>query len=111
MTALGEWIRSEECLAVEFRVNARRGQDIFRSNLKQIESHCRVTGLRSIRHLRASHIKPWRKSDDEGALIPSPKLEPEVLTSWRIEPPINPEPFVDPQVEYLEYYREFIFQS
>jgi hypothetical protein len=121
-------------------VNARRGQGIFRSNLEQIESHCRVTGLRSIRHLRASHIKPWRKSDDnekidghnglllsphvdhlfdrgwvkfnnEGVLIPSTKLEPEVLTSWRIEPPIDPAPFVGGQVEYLEYHREFVFQS
>jgi len=121
-------------------INARRGQGLFRSNLEQIENHCRVTGLRSMRHLRASHIKPWRESEDlekidghnglllsphvdhlfdrgwikfsdEGALIPSPKLEPEVLTSWRIEPPIDPAPFVDRQVDYLEYHREFIFQS
>jgi len=125
---------------VQQLVNARRGQGIFRLNLERIETQCRITGLRSVRHLRASHIKPWRVSDDsekidghnglllsphcdhlfdrgwvtfsnEGALIPSASLEPEVLISWRIEPPAAPKAFVDKQIEYLEYHREAVFRS
>lgn len=121
-------------------IKARRGQGIYRSNLEQIEKCCRITGLRSVRHLRASHIKPWRVSDDaekidghnglllsphcdhlfdrgwvmftdDGHLVPSPRLETEVLTAWRIEPPAKSEPFLPKQVEYLEYHREFVFKN
>lgn len=127
-------------LEVQQLVNARRGQGLFRSNLERIEDHCRVTGLRSIQHLRASHIKPWRVSDDlekvdghnglllsphcdhlfdrgwvmfldDGVMVPSPHLEPEVLTSWRIEPPVKPKPFLARQIEYLEYHRESVFRK
>ena len=45
-------------------VKSRRGQGVFRDNVIQIEKYCRVTGVRAIEHLRASHIKPWAKSDD-----------------------------------------------
>lgn len=124
---------------VDQLVKARRGQGVFRSNLEQIEKECRITGLRSIQHLRASHIKPWRASDDfekvdghnglllsphcdhlfdrgwvmfddDGRLIPSDCLDQEVLTAWRIEPPAQPKPFLPKQIEYLEYHRELIFQ-
>ena len=120
-------------------VMARRGQGRYRSNLELIEKSCRVTGLRDLKHLRASHIKPWRVSDDrekldgynglllsphvdhlfdrgwvlfenDGHLVPSPKLNPSVLQSWRIEPDRNGQPFVPQQIEYLEYHRESIFQ-
>ena len=116
---------------------ARRGQGRYRSNLELIEKSCRVTGLRDLMHLRASHIKPWRVSDDiekldgynglllsphvdhlfdrgwvlfenDGYLVPSPKLNPSVLQSWRIEPDRNGQPFVPQQIEYLEYHRECI---
>lgn len=49
-------------------VNARIGQGIFRKNLEQIESGCRVTGVSDRRLLRASHIKPWRVSDNRERL-------------------------------------------
>jgi putative restriction endonuclease len=39
---------------------ARRGQDIFRFNVCQIESRCRLTGIANPTLLTASHIKPWR---------------------------------------------------
>jgi hypothetical protein len=42
--------------------------------------------------------------------VPSPKLNPSVLQSWRIEPDRNGQPFVPQQIEYLEYHRESIFQ-
>jgi hypothetical protein len=45
-------------------VTSRRGQGVFRHNVEQIEKSCRVTGLRDLQHLRASHIKPWKASDD-----------------------------------------------
>ena len=121
-------------------IKARRGQGRFRENLERIETSCRVTGLQDLKHLRASHIKPWRASDDvekvdgnnglllsphvdhlfdrgwilfqdDGRLVPSPKLDLVVLQSWRIEPDRNLKPFLSKQIEYLEYHREFIYQS
>lgn len=121
-------------------VMARRGQGVFRSNVEQIETSCRITGLRVLRHLRASHIKPWRDSDDsekvdgynglmlsphvdhlfdrgwirfedDGTFVPSQKLEEAVLKSWRIEQPRDPVPFVPRQIDYLIYHREFMFQK
>jgi len=52
-------------LETEQLVKSRRGQGIFRSNVKHFESACRVTGLRQTAHLVASHIKPWRKCTDD----------------------------------------------
>jgi hypothetical protein len=43
-------------------VLARRGQGVFKYNVRLIESGCRLTGVRDQRHLRASHIKPWNVS-------------------------------------------------
>ncbi len=37
---------------------SRRGQGIFRNNVRLVENHCRITGVTNIKHLRASHIKP-----------------------------------------------------
>jgi len=127
-------------LEVKQLIKARRGQGVYRTNLEQIEKCCRITGLRSVRHLRASHIKPWRVSNDDekidghnglllsphcdhlfdrgwvtftrdGHMVPSPRLEPEVLTAWRIEPPARPSAFLARQAEYLEYHREFVFKE
>ena len=41
-------------------VKARKGQGVFRRNVEQLESCCRVTGLEDKRLLIASHVKPWR---------------------------------------------------
>lgn len=41
-------------------VTARRGQGIFRENVRAIEPVCRVTGVANPWLLIASHIKPWR---------------------------------------------------
>ena len=120
-------------------VLARRGQGVFRHNVELIEKSCRVTGLQDVQHLKASHIKPWRSSnddekidgnnglllsphvdhlfdrgwilfDDDGVLVPSPKLDLLVLQSWRIEPDRLSRPFLPRQREYLEYHREFVFK-
>lgn len=47
---------------------SRRGQGIFKANVRLIENRCRITGVTNIRHLRASHIKPWSASTKEEKL-------------------------------------------
>jgi len=44
-------------------VLARRGQGIFKENVRKLERRCRITGVDRLEHLRASHIRPWRDSD------------------------------------------------
>jgi putative restriction endonuclease len=48
-------------------ISARRGQGVFRNNLENVESACRLTGVTNPSLLIASHIKPWRacKSAEE----------------------------------------------
>lgn len=41
-------------------VVARRGQGVFRDNVRALEPACRVTGVANPWLLIASHIKPWR---------------------------------------------------
>jgi len=45
-------------------VKARRGQGIFRANVLLCETQCRVTHVSDPKHLKASHIKPWRDASD-----------------------------------------------
>lgn len=47
---------------------ARRGQGLFKQRVRQVERRCRITGVDRIEHLRASHCKPWRDSDDDERL-------------------------------------------
>lgn len=47
---------------------ARRGQGVFRKNAEKIETRCRVTGVTKRAYQVASHIKPWRKSDNRERL-------------------------------------------
>lgn len=49
-------------------VLARRGQGLFRQRVMEIERACRVTKVNREEHLRASHCKPWRDSDNEERL-------------------------------------------
>ena len=37
----------------------RKKQSLFRRRLIGVEKECRLTGVRDLRFLRASHIKPW----------------------------------------------------
>ena len=69
-----EWEERESTLISEDRqlpetekqalIKARRGQGIFRQNVAHIERFCRVTHVDRPEHLIASHIKPWRESDN-----------------------------------------------
>jgi len=120
-------------------INARRGQGLFRANLCQIEHQCRVTGLNDHQHLIASHIKPWKSSDDQertdghnglllaphidhlfdkgfisfqdsGQMLVSPKTNPSVFEKWNLPRVINVGSFSSEQKTYLQYHNDVIFQ-
>jgi putative restriction endonuclease len=120
-------------------VKARRGQGLFKANVRLYEHECRVTHVDKIRHLRASHIKPWSHSNDnekleganglllaphvdhlfdrgfisfanDGDVLVSRKLNPVVLDRWAISIPMNVGRFRPRQLEFLEYHRDEIYQ-
>jgi len=119
-------------------VKARRGQGLFKANVRLIEKACRVTGLTTPRHLIASHIKPWsisnntEKLDGSNGLLLSPhvdhlfdkgfisfenagaikiskELDPQVLKRWSIDDKSNVSHFDSRQSDYLEYHRNEVF--
>jgi hypothetical protein len=47
---------------------ARRGQGKFKENVAKFERSCRLTQVENPGHLIASHIKPWRESDNDERL-------------------------------------------
>ena len=49
-------------------VNSRRGQGVFRRRVSKHEYACRITKVDNPSHLVASHIKPWRESDNDERL-------------------------------------------
>ena len=49
-------------------IQARRGQGIFRSKVREVERGCRITKVDRLEHLVASHIQPWRDCGNEGRL-------------------------------------------
>lgn len=121
-------------------IMARRGQGIFRHNVRTIERACRLTNVSDSRHLIASHIKPWRSSSDsekldgnnglmlsphadhlfdgglisfneDGRLLISDELENDVIQKWSLSNIGNVGKFNSTQAEYLSYHRENIFIS
>lgn len=76
--SLEEWERREESRLSEDTaidgttrqalIQARRGQGLFRKNVQGIESACRVTQVERREHLIASHIQPWRDSNNDDRL-------------------------------------------
>jgi hypothetical protein len=121
-------------------VRARRGQGVFRANVLLREEFCRVTRVDEPRHLKASHIKPWRDATDserlDGAngLLLSPHIDhlfdegyitfsnsqglvivPEVrnklLDAWGIDAGVSVGHFTQEQNAYLEYHRVNVFKS
>ena len=119
---------------------SRRGQGIFKANVRLVENHCRVTGLRDIKHLRASHIKPWAASSKEekldgfnglllsphvdhlfdngfisfkndGELLIAKSLSIEVMKDWSLPLNQNVGEFRKAQQTYLEYHRDVIYQK
>lgn len=52
----------------ESLIVARRGQGLFKDRVMRIERFCRVTKVENPVHLRASHCKPWRDSNNQERL-------------------------------------------
>jgi putative restriction endonuclease len=52
----------------EALIVARRGQGLFKQRVMLIEQRCRITRVDNPAHLRASHCKPWRDSNNEERL-------------------------------------------
>ena len=121
-------------------VMARRGQGSYRRNLCALEKFCRVTGATNLKHLRASHMKPWRVSNnderlsgnnglllsphvdhlfdqgyitfnDSGALIISSQLDRRTIECWRIMPAHSSACFRQEQLSFIKYHREYIFRN
>ncbi len=115
-------------------VASRRGQGVFKKNVRLNEKKCRVTGVTDERVLIASHIKPWSESNDfeklhgcnglllsphvdklfdkgfisfsdQGELLLSPKMGPSVLAAWGIAFPLNVGPFLPEQCAFLAHHR------
>lgn len=120
-------------------VRSRRGQGIFKANVRLNEHGCRITGTTELKHLRASHIKPWKDSNDEeklngcnglllsphvdhlfdrgfitfednGDLIFSPTMSTTVSSEWGLPTTLNVTPFSSAQCEFLAYHRANVFK-
>ena len=118
-------------------INSRRGQGVFKANVRLVEALCRVTKVTNPKHLIASHIKPWSKCDDaekisgfnglllaphidhlfdkgfisfegNGNLILSRQLDGSLLDKWCINRSINVGNFRNEQQSFLEYHRDVV---
>lgn len=121
-------------------VYSRRGQGIFKTKVGLIEKKCRITGVTDQKHLRASHIKPWKDSSDEeklsgynglllaphidhlfdrgfisfsgdGQLLVSKQLDPWILKQWNISPDCHVGKFTSGQIVFLDYHNQFVFKK
>ena len=118
-------------------ISSRRGQGVFKANVRLIENSCRITKVTSPQHLIASHIKPWAKSNDieklsgynglllsphmdhlfdkgyisfeeNGNLLFSSQLDRSLLEKWSLSNSTNVGPFRKEQHVFLEYHRDII---
>jgi hypothetical protein len=115
-------------------IDARIGQGCFRGRILLAELSCRVTGVSAPNHLRASHIKPWKESDDferldrnnglmlsphidhlfdqgymtfepDGRMILAAEVPADVVSRWQLQQTVPPRPFSNQQTRYLNYHR------
>lgn len=122
-------------------VKARVGQGVFREEVSKVERHCRLTGVEDGDHLVASHIKPWKDSDNrerlsrfnglmltptpdhlfdkgfisfanDGRLIYAARVNREALAKMKIpDEGFDAGRFNPAQVEFLRYHRNYIFKK
>ena len=122
-------------------VKARIGQGLFRDEVAKVERHCRLTGVEDRDHLVASHIKPWKDSDnrerlsgfnglmltptpdhlfdkgfisfgDDGSLLYASRVNRATLAKMKIpEEGFNAGRFSADQAEFLRYHRNFVFKK
>lgn len=120
-------------------VVSRLGQGDFRKNVIRLWGSCSVTGLQNISLLRASHIKPWKDSNNNERLTPyngllltpdydflfdrgylSFKSNGNVLVSQRLSPfarkvfdvsdDLQLRKIFPDNKEYLEFHRNEVFE-
>ena len=119
---------------------ARVGQGIFKEQVRRFEPICRITGLSDSKYLIASHMRPWRDSnnaerlDGHNGLLLSPhvdhlfdrglitfrnsgqpvvsaQMNSAVPEYWHLELFRQGKPFSLKQIPYLEYHRDVIFRD
>jgi hypothetical protein len=120
-------------------IKARKGQGVFRFNVEQQETRCRLTLVADKRFLIASHIKPWadatnnERLDGSNGLLLAPHADrlfdrgwisfgdsgevllaaseiATVMLAWGLDPQRNVGPFSKKQSAYLAYHRERILR-
>jgi putative restriction endonuclease len=108
--------------------------------LEALELCCRLTRIAERGHLRASHIKPWCRSDDrekldpnnglllsphidhlfdrgyisftdDGDLMISSRLDISVLAGWGVSTTVDVGAFTTAQRTYLAYHRQNVFMK
>lgn len=136
-------IEADETLSITEKkqlVSARRGQGKYRENLEQVESHCHITGTTDKHFLIASHIKPWRDSDnqekldghngflmaphidklfdagwisfsDNGDILVASNEVTVLAEQWSIDLYTNAGPFSSTQKQYLAHHRQNVFKA
>ena len=122
-------------------VKARVGQGVFRDEVAKVERFCRLTGVEDRDHLVASHIKPWKDSDnherlsgfnglmltptpdhlfdkgfisfgDDGRLLYASRANRAALAKMKIpEEGFNVGGFTNDQIAFLRYHRGYIFKK
>lgn len=114
---------------------ARVGQGLFRNRVMSLDPRCRVTGVEDSRLLVASHIKPWRDSnnaeringfngimlsphvdalfderlitfEDDGRMRVHSSLSEDVLERWSISPSRKVDRFAPEQAAFLIHHRK-----
>ncbi|WP_287029661.1 HNH endonuclease [Pseudomonas sp. UBA6310] len=118
-------------------IQARVGQGTFRAKVLAIETMCRLTGVSDARFLIASHIKPWKDSEDgerldgNNGLMLAPHVDKlfdrgwitfkdngtllvidaaiPVLNSWSLNVSANVGEFNSEQRVFLKYHRDEVF--
>jgi putative restriction endonuclease len=120
-------------------VVSRLGQGNFRRNVIRLWGSCSVTGLQNISLLRASHIKPWKDSNnqerlnpfnglmlipdydflfdkglitfnDVGRMIVSKRLEPFECKVFDVNENLKLRNVFPENKEYLEFHRSEVFK-
>jgi hypothetical protein len=122
-------------------VKARIGQGLFRDEVAKVERFCRLTGVEDRDHLVASHIKPWKDSDnlerlsgfnglmltptpdhlfdkgfisfgDDGRLLYASRANRAALARMKIpEEGFYAGSFTNEQIAFLRYHRGYIFKK
>lgn len=121
-------------------ISARRGQGIFKANVRLNEDRCRLTEVTDPQFLIASHIKPWRDCndqekldgcnglllsphvdrmfdrgiisfEDDGTILKSKRLSDEVWDAWGLSGVDNVGAFKGAQIEYLAHHRSKVFKN